>query len=127
MQYRQILTYLLHYFRAYSNAAYVGIYKFTTPSILLRDMTLVKSILFENFDSFKDNDFKINEKLDPLMSKNPTFSPEWKTRRNQLTPMFTSAKMKLIFPLVNDICKKALEYIELTHDNETYEARTVRI
>lgn len=99
--------------RAYPKAAYVGVYKFGTPSILIRDLNLLKSILIENFDHFRDNDFKIDVKLDPILSKNPSFSEgnQWQLHRKQISPVFTPSKVKSVFPLVRDISLKTVEYI----------------
>lgn len=91
--YLYILTNIFH--RKYEHAAYVGFYRFGTPSILIRDLDLVKSILVENFNNFRDNDFKLDEKLDPLMSVNSFFAigDKWKIYRNQLSPLLTAAKV----------------------------------
>lgn len=121
-------------FRAYPKAAYVGVYKFGTPSILIRDLNLLKSILIENFDHFRDNDFKIDVKLDPILSKNPSFSEgnQWQIHRKQISPVFTPSKVKSVFPLVRDISLKTVEYIakqNVSSNNndggKIFEARTL--
>lgn len=81
--------------RKYNKAAYVGMYRFSTASILVRDLDLVKSVLVENFNSFHDNDFELDEKIDPLLSKSSFFARDekWKLYRSHISPLFTAAKV----------------------------------
>lgn len=91
----------------------------------------MKSILVENFNNFHDNDFKLDEKLDPLMSVNSFFAigDKWKMYRNHLSPLLTAAKVKNIFPLVKNTCDKFVDYIEYgpnSNDPNGFEAKEVR-
>lgn len=78
-------------------------YRFSTASILVRDLELVKSVLVENFSSFHDNDFELNEKIDPLLSKSSFFARDekWKLYRSHISPLFTAAKVKFHLCLKN--------------------------
>lgn len=116
--------------RKYNRATYVGFYRFGTPAILIRDLNLVKSILVENFNNFRDNDFKLDEKLDPLMSVNSFFATgdKWKLYRNHLSPLLTAAKVKNIFPLVKRTCDQLVDYIEYgphSDDPHEFEAKEI--
>lgn len=84
---------LIH--RSFPNARYVGFYKFGVPSILVRSLDMTKMVLLDNFKSFQANDVYLEKKLDPLLSMNPFFvrGAEWKSKRSQLTPIFTAAKV----------------------------------
>ncbi|KAK4883202.1 hypothetical protein RN001_006521 [Aquatica leii] len=97
----------------YPNLRYVGFYKIREPAIIIRDAALIKNMLIKDFSSFHDNDFYIDEKIDPIFAKNP-FSlkgEKWKYARNQLTPCFTIKKLKAMFPLVNEVGKRAIKYL----------------
>lgn len=82
-------------FSDYLDAAYVGIYKMSTPAILIRDLDLVKEIMQTNFQSFDKNDFIVDEKIDPLISKDPfaALPEKWKHNRGQMSPVFTLSKV----------------------------------
>lgn len=92
----------------FPNVPYVGFYKFSTPAILLRDPDLIKDILIKDHFSFHGNDFMVNERDDPLLSKNPFFTrdEQWKRGRVLLLPLFTISKVRTarykILPMPND-------------------------
>lgn len=73
-------------------------YKIFTPSLLVRDPELIKEILIKAFSNFHDNSITIDE-ADPMTGKNPFVlnGENWNSFRNQLTPLFTSAKVVLNF------------------------------
>lgn len=117
-------------YTSHPGAAYVGFYKFGVPSILVRSLDFAKSVLMDNFQSFQANDAHLEKHLDPLLSMNPFFvrGDEWKSKRSQLTPIFTAAKVKAIFPLVADICDRFVSYIDKkSTEGEEFEARHVNI
>lgn len=62
---------------------------------MVRDPELLKSVLITEFNSFHDNDFYIDEKVDPMFGKNPFVlkGDRWKVARNQLIPCFTTKKV----------------------------------
>jgi len=69
----------------------------------------VKNILVKDFQNFIDRVISLDEKLDPLGSKG-LFAMKgqlWRHWRTNLTPAFTSGKMKMMFYLV-DTCGKEL-------------------
>jgi cytochrome P450 family 6 len=72
-------------------------------------LELVKNILVKDFQYFIDRVTTFDEKLDPLFSR-ALFAIKgqiWRQWRTNLTPVFTSGKMKMMFYLV-DICGKEL-------------------
>lgn len=82
--------------RKYDKYPFVGIYKVLTPALLIRDPELIKEVVLKNFSNFYDNSITFHEG-DPLIGRNPFVlkGQKWKTFRNQLTPLFTSAKVAL--------------------------------
>jgi cytochrome P450 family 6 len=93
----------------HSDKPYVGIFSFDKPSLLIRDLELVKNILVKDSQYFIDHIVSFNEKLDPLFSRSLVISKGqiWRYLRTNLTPVFTSGKMKMMFYLV-DTCGKEL-------------------
>jgi len=96
-------------YNEHSDKPYVGIFSFDKPSLLIRDLELVKNILVKDFQTFMDRKFAIEERFDPLFGKGLPFlkGSLWRHLRTNLTPVFTSRKMKMMFSLV-DTCGKEL-------------------
>lgn len=100
-------------YRDYSNHSMVGIYKGTNPVLILRDIDLIKTVLQSNFSKFHENAFKIDPKLDPLLSKNPFFcyGELWQIGRKRLTYAFSNTRLKILFAAVNEVCKKFQNFL----------------
>jgi len=96
-------------YNEHSDKPYVGIFTFDKPSLLIRDVELVKNILVKDFHNFMDRIFSFEDKSDPLLAKMISIlkSQLWRHLRTNLTPVFTSRKMKMMFYLV-DTCGKEL-------------------
>jgi cytochrome P450 family 6 len=92
----------------------VGIFSFDKPSLLIRDLVLVKNILVKDFQTLMDRTFSFEDKIDPLMSNNlPALKGKtWRHLRTNLTPLFTSGKMKKMFYLVNNSGKELADCLE---------------
>ena len=100
---------LQHIYEQHSDKPYVGIFSFDKPILLVRDLELVKNILVKDFQYFIDRNTSFDEKLDPLFSKIlfVVKGQLWRHWRTNLTSVFTSGKMKMMFYLV-DTCGKEL-------------------
>jgi cytochrome P450 family 6 len=96
-------------YEQHSDKPYVGIFSFDKPFLLVRDLELVKNILVKDFQNFMDRVVSLDENLDPLSSKILFVikGQLWRHWRTNLTPVFTSGKMKMMFYLV-DTCGKEL-------------------
>jgi cytochrome P450 family 6 len=92
-----------------SDKSYVGIFSFDKPSLLIRDVELVKNILVKDFQTFMDRIFAVEDKFDPLFGRHLSVlkGQVWRHLKQNLTPVFTSRKMKVMFSLV-DTCGKEL-------------------
>lgn len=80
-------------------AKYIGYHSFSAPSILVRDLDLIKSVLVKNFENFAYHREFVEEVNDPLLGKNLAFlnGSRWKEVRNLLSPAFTFSKMRGMF------------------------------
>lgn len=88
----------------------VGLYFFTRPATMIRNMDLLKRVMISDFDHFMSRGVYYNEKDDPVSAHMFSLSgSKWKTLRTKLTPTFTSGKMKLMFPIIVDISKRFAE------------------
>lgn len=52
------------------NSRYIGIYQFLSPTLLIRDPDLIKTIAVKEFNVFPDHRAFTTEETDPLGSKN---------------------------------------------------------
>jgi hypothetical protein len=116
-------------YNEYSDKPYVGIFSFDKPSLLIRDAELVKNILVKDFQNFTDHIFSFEDKVDPvfgniLVALN---GQSWRHLRTNMTPVFTSRKIKMMFCLVDTCGKKLAECLEkatadgkLPHDQFRY-------
>lgn len=80
---------------------FVGFYIFTTPRIIPINLDVIKNILIKDFNNFPDRKVYYNEEDDPLSAHLFAIRGEkWRVFRQQLSPTFTSGKMKMMYPLV---------------------------
>jgi cytochrome P450 family 6 len=100
---------LQHIYEQHSDKPYVGIFAFDKAILLIRDVELVKNILVKDFQYFIDRVTTLHEKLDPLCSRSLFVMKghTWRHWRTNLTPVFSSGKMKKMFHLM-DTCGKEL-------------------
>jgi len=116
-------------YNEHSDKPYVGIFSFDKPSLLIRDLELVKNILVKNFQNFMDRTLTIEKRFDPLIANVLPMirGQHWRHLRTNLTPVFTSGKMKMMFYLVDtsgkelaDCLEKATADGKLPHDHYSY-------
>ncbi|XP_028133915.2 cytochrome P450 9e2 [Diabrotica virgifera virgifera] len=81
---------------------YYGLYQFNVPTMLLKDVDLIKQMVIKDFDHFNEHRAFAREDVDPMWAKN-LFSltgNKWRNMRSTLSPSFTSSKMKGMFVLM---------------------------
>lgn len=86
----------------------MGIFSFDQPSLVIRDLEFVKDILVKDTQYFIDHVMDLDEKVNQLHARSifALNGQRWRHVRTNLTPVFTSGKMKM-FDLV-EICSKDL-------------------
>lgn len=89
----------------FRNEPVVGIYLFHQPALLIRDLQLVRTVLVEDFVSFSNRFAKCDVRHDKMGSLNLFFArqPEWREIRTRLSPVFTGAKIKQMFSLMEEV------------------------
>lgn len=91
----------------FRNEPVVGIYLFHQPALLIRDLQLVRTVLVEDFVSFSNRFAKCDVRHDKMGSLNLFFArqPEWREIRTRLSPVFTGAKIKQMFSLMEEVSR----------------------
>lgn len=101
----------------------------SSPAVIVRDLDLVKTVMAGDFSSFHDNDFIVNEKLDPLLAQNPFIAggDAWKSSRARVSPIFSHGKVKMVFPCIKSVCGEFVKYIEdkIENDKNEFEAKDI--
>jgi cytochrome P450 len=82
---------------------------------MVMEPELIKEVLIKSFKNFRDNEFAglMSQDDDPLFSRNPFFlkGEEWKEKRAEITPAFTANRLKVMYPLVEEVQGQMVKYI----------------
>ncbi|XP_044731386.1 cytochrome P450 6k1-like isoform X2 [Chrysoperla carnea] len=106
---------------------FFGLYIFRRPYLLIRDPELAKYVLIKDFNNFIPRTSAPTYKDDPLGEYN-LFSMksthDWRFIRSKLSPIFSSGKLRNMFPLVNENGENLNGYLK-NHVFETLEGKSV--
>lgn len=89
-----------------------GTYFFTNPTALVLDLDLLRHVFVKDFQYFTDRGMYVNERDDPLSAN--LFALEghtWKSLRAQLSPTFTSGKMKMMHATLLMVCDQLRDHL----------------
>ncbi|XP_046964289.1 cytochrome P450 6B2-like [Vanessa cardui] len=106
--------------RKFPNEPYVGVFYGTDPALIIKDPDLIKIVMAKDFNFFSHREISEHLHKEPI-TQNMFFNggDTWKVLRQNLTALFSSAKIKNMFPLIES-CAKALEDAlseEITNEN----------
>ncbi|KAH8339972.1 hypothetical protein KR067_004182, partial [Drosophila pandora] len=81
---------------------FVGVYLAYKPALVVRDLDLIKTVMIKKFQYFHNRVLATDPHNDALGFNNLFFarSPEWKELRHKISPVFTSGKIKQMYPLM---------------------------
>ncbi|KAF5285365.1 hypothetical protein FQR65_LT13255 [Abscondita terminalis] len=102
-------------YNEFPNARYFGMYQFLRPTLVLKDLDLIKRITVRDFDVFPEHSTIVPEEVDPLFARNILFmkgGDKWQRLRSMLSPAFTSSKMKSMYPLMVKCAQQLVEHFE---------------
>lgn len=100
----------LDMYNAFPKEKVIGIYRMTTPCLLLRDLDVIKHIMIKDFDTFADRGVEFSKEnlgVNLFHADGET----WRILRNRFTPIFTSGKLKNMLYLLTDRGDKFVDYI----------------
>ncbi|XP_013140331.1 PREDICTED: cytochrome P450 6B2-like [Papilio polytes] len=108
-------------YQDYPKEKLVGIYRMTTPCVLVRDLEVIKHIMIKDFDMFEDRGIEFSKEgygANLFHSDGET----WRALRNRFTPIFTSRKLKNMLYLMTDRGDKFVQGIERIVKDEPEQA-----
>nr|XP_023016120.1 cytochrome P450 6k1-like [Leptinotarsa decemlineata] len=94
------------------NAPYFGLFIFDEPILIMKSPELIKNIAIRDFAYFVDR--TVACPMHDNIQSNMLFfqkTPVWRSDRVKLTPVFTSGKLKGMFPIVNSIGEDLVRYL----------------
>ncbi|XP_076478613.1 putative cytochrome P450 6a13 [Bombus vancouverensis nearcticus] len=101
--------YIARLYEKYKNEPMIGIFVRGSPSLILCDLDLIKDVLIKDFSTFDNRGLNVLERTDALATN--LFNVEarrWRPLRTKLSPVFTSGKLREMFPLILE-CAENLE------------------
>lgn len=103
----------------------VGLGSFFDKALYVKDPINVQHITQIDFNSFYDRGISICE--DDLLADNVLFNngPKWKLFRKKLTPLFTSAKLKNMYYIIDKSAQDFVEFLKLNPDRLKGDAHSI--
>ncbi|CAH4008061.1 unnamed protein product [Pieris brassicae] len=97
----------MHLYNKYPEEKVVGYFRGPTPELIIRDLDIVRNILNIDFMHFYPRAMGRNIEMEPLLRNLfHVDGDKWKLLRQQMTPAFTTAKLKAMFPLIINCAEK---------------------
>ncbi|KAG5684478.1 hypothetical protein PVAND_013710 [Polypedilum vanderplanki] len=118
--------YFAELYSKYKHHKVLGLYFSYRPALIVNDPEVINDILIKDFNNFHDRGIVVDEEIDPLGAHLFVLSGQrWRDLRVKLSPVFTSGKLKGMFPTIRD-CSKVLQvYVEknVKNGNDTFDVR----
>ncbi|CAK1552459.1 unnamed protein product [Leptosia nina] len=107
---RAFFEYLYEIYKEYQSEPAIGLGGLLTPTLYVMDPTNVQHVLASDFHSFNHRGITISE--GDLLANNILLmnGNRWKLVRQNLTPLFTSTKLRAMYYIID---KSAIDFMEL--------------
>ncbi|XP_050353663.1 cytochrome P450 6B5-like [Nymphalis io] len=92
---------------------YIGVFYGTAPALVVKDPKILKLVLTQDFYYFngrENTDYAHREPITTNLFSNG--GDHWKVLRQNLTPLFTSAKLKNMFPTIKECAEEMDPYLK---------------
>lgn len=100
-------------YKKYPKEPAVAFGSFFVPSIYVKDPTNVNHVLQTDFRSFNHRGFTFSEEKD-ILSNNVLmmYGPKWKIMRQNMTPLFTTAKLKNMYYIIDRSAQDFVKHLK---------------
>lgn len=114
----------------YPNEKIVGFFRSTRPELVIRDPEITKRILTNDFGHFYPRGLNPHKTVIEPLLRNLFFADGdlWKLLRQRMTPVFSTGKLKAMFPLISDRAERLrakLTAAAAENDNKVQDARDI--
>ena len=93
----------------YKHERFIGYFVGSSPTLLVIDPDLIKTVLIRDFNVFYSRGLAMNENIEPLAAHLFNLDgTRWKDIRHKLTPVFSTGKLKKMFYLIDE-CGDSLQ------------------
>lgn len=100
-------------YEKFPNEKVIGYYHFMGPRLIIRDQELVERVLIRDFNTFHDRLQGFPSKGNPLLVNLFALSGQrWRAMRSKLSPMFTTGKLRHMFPQVSSIADALMPVLD---------------
>lgn len=112
-------------YKQFPNEKIVGFYRMTTPTLLIRDLEILKAIMIKDFDLFINRGVEFSsEGLGINMFH--AGGESWKLLRNSFSPLFSTGKIRNMSYLISEHADKHVQHIERMY-SEAQEMRIIEL
>ncbi|XP_068154055.1 probable cytochrome P450 6w1 [Drosophila tropicalis] len=110
--YEQI--YKLHTTPGFEKEPFIGINMLHRPGLIIRDLELIKTVMIKKFNCFTNRVVQADPHVDVLGANTLFFArnPSWRELRTKITPVFTSGKIKQMYPLLVEVGEELESYLD---------------
>jgi cytochrome P450 family 6 len=106
-------------YEQFKSHKFIGGYFMYKPALFVYDPELIKDILVTNFSSFTDRPRYVDEKKDPISAHLFNIGGQkWRDWRFKLSPVFSSGKLKGMFPIMRNCGNDFQSYVTKHLDDE---------
>jgi len=95
--------------RAQKYGKVFGSYIISSPWVFVSDPDIIKQITIKDFDHFPAHQFTFNDQK--YRSLDSAEGAEWKELRKNMSPVFTSGKLKAMLSLIDDALDNMVNYL----------------
>ncbi|XP_072756853.1 cytochrome P450 6A1-like [Anoplolepis gracilipes] len=104
--------YLREVYNKYKDDSMIGIFTSRTPILIIKSPELIKDILIKDFSKFANRGVAFSEKDSLSQHLFALESKRWRPLRTNLSPVFTSGKLKDMFSLILECADNLVQYTE---------------